>query len=166
MNNLLKCPEMQAGNHCPIVGLSGTLFTILRLKSQTLDRHIDHENDWPVETGRNYNLIWWKIKNGYRCSLLTGTHMHPETCVRVCARCVFVWERKRKRREQSRWLSGPFSPSLRADWLQIGKWGTGVWAGKHTPYTSISSAHNFCDHRNSASGKTEEFNNAFYKCSQ
>ncbi len=38
--------------------------------------------------------------------------------------------------------------------------------GNTLPYTSISSAHNFCDHRNSASGKTEEFNNAFYKCSQ
>ncbi len=153
---------MQAGNHCPYSRFEWYAFTILRLKSQTLDRHIDHENDWPVETGRNYNLIWWKIKNGYRCSLLTGTHMHPETvCACVCACCICVREKEKERAVKM--LSGRLAPH----WEQIGFYKLEneeqvCEQGNTLPYTSISSAHNFCDHRNSASGKTEEFNNAFY----
>ncbi len=91
--------------------------------------------------------------------------MHPETCVRVCAR-VYLCERERERESSQDGYQGRLAPH----WEQIGykleNEEQVCEQGNTLPYTSISSAHNFCDHRNSASGKTEEFNNAFYKCSQ
>lgn len=76
--------------------------------------------------------------------------------------CVCLCERERERKCSRDGYQGRLAPR----WEQIGyklENEEQVCEQGHTlPYTSISSAHNFCDRRNSASGKTEEF----YKCSQ